>query len=634
VRAKRFRKLLERWSPNRVGKAVARLRKHWAGRVVTHVIQAIVGLYVAYVVIVNGAMVTGLAEWMANRDPNKTVLHFTSAYSFWPGRVHVNHFVLRGQDSVFQWRIELEDATAKFALTELFAKHVHITWGEASGASLRIRTKLDAKDAHSPAARMLPPIEGFADPPIKGAAAPDPPDSAYPYYTYDIENGTVTNVREVWFDSIHCSDAGEAHGGFYLKPSRRVEVRPSTAELNDASAQEGATIIAKHVRGRVDFRMEPFDPRTTTGAQLVAYIDAKTSVVGTLDSLRFLNLHLAGEPIGFAGGGGPVYASVEMLRGTVLPGSHMKARLQDWQVFSSPHRVSGTTVADVHVDRASEAQGWFESYDVSLRRRRLTVLDAPTVGALAHTKSIDMSKPIADWAASFDVPAGTVPNVSVANMYANKPLFIGGTANVSAHVDVDQDQAHAHGKAAFERTTIIVGDKQFATTGSVALVMDTLDLHTGRGDLTGTSIEVHDLAYGKDKDEGTWWARATVGPGDFALEAGTLNLTLSGKARDAKPAWSLMQVPGWVAGILGGDALTIAGNVRIGPSLFDIPNVHAVGDAFDAQARYLSRGSSTKGVAFLRRGPVTAGVVIDGDDVSVLPLASEAWFRSAASRLQ
>jgi hypothetical protein len=628
MRSRFLRKPLARWKKQRHARAIGR----GLPVLVALVLQALVVLYGAYVVGVNGALYTGLAERIANQSPDKFLFEFESAYSFWPGSVHAKHFLFRGQDSVVQWRIELDDATAHFALTELFDKRLHMTTGEANGASVRIRLKIDAKDAGSEAAKMLPPIPGFSDPPILGPPVPDPPDDAYPYFTFIIENGTAENVREVWFNTFHVTDMLDVHGGFYLKPNRRVEVMPATVHLKDATVQEGSTVITEHLRGSIDAHVEGFDPRVPSGREILAYVDAKTDVTGSLHGLEFLNLHLVGQPIGFAGGGGPFYAAVDVLHGKFKPGSRVKARFEGWQVFSAPHRVTGTTTADARVDHASEASGSFETYDLHLHRGTksdLEILEVPVLGVLARTKSVDVSQPIADWALSVDAPAGKVPNVAVLNMYANKPLFVGGNAAFSGHVDATDQQARARGRATFADTTVVLADRQFRAAGSVALWVSNLNLNTGRGDLTGTTVEVHDFVYGTGKGEASWWARATIGPGEVGLQSGTLALTLSGKARDAKPFWSVLKVPGWVAGLLGGDALTVAGNVRLGPSLFEIPHMRAVGNDFDVQARYRARGPNKKGVAFLRRGPVTAGIEIDGDNVSVRPLASEAWFRGA-----
>lgn len=627
-----LRKPLARWKTRRHPSA--------AGRgllvVVALGVQAVAVSYGTYVGGVNGAFYTGLAARVANRNPDKFLFELESAYSFWPGTVHAKHFLFRGQDSVVQWRIELDDATAHFALTELLDKRVHMTTGKANGASVRIRMKIDAKDAGSEAAKMLPPIPGFSDPPILGPAVPDPPDNAYPYFTFIIENGVGEDVREVWFNTFHVTDTFDVRGGFYLKPNRRVEVMPGAVHFRDATVQEGSTIIAEHLRGSIDVQVEPFDPRVPSGREILAYVDVKTSVAGSLHGLEFLNLHLFDRPIGFLGGGGPFYAAVDMARGTFQPDSRVKARFEAWQLFSTPHRVSGTTTLDARVDHASEATGSFETYDLRLHRgtkSSLEIVEVPMVGALARTKSVNVSRPIADWAFSVDAPAGRVRNVAVLNMYANKPLFVGGNAVFSGHVDATDRQARARANVAFADTTVVVADRQLRAAGSIALWVSHLDLSTGRGDLTGTNAEVHDLVYGTGKGEATWWARATVGPGHVGLQSGTLALTLSGQARDAKPVWAVLKVPGWIAGLLGGDTLAVAGDVRLGPSLFEIPRVRAIGKDLDVRARYRSSGPNKKGVAFLRRGPVTAGVEIAGDNVSVRPLASEAWFRGAESRL-
>lgn len=104
-------------------------------------------------------------------------LEFSSAYSLWPGHVHVRDVSLRIEDYNVQFEVALGSAEVDIALSELPFKKFHVTKLRAEGTRFRMRHKLITVGEDAERVAAYPPIKGFADPPyFVGVPGPDTPD--------------------------------------------------------------------------------------------------------------------------------------------------------------------------------------------------------------------------------------------------------------------------------------------------------------------------------------------------------------------------------------------------------------------------------------------------------------------------
>ncbi len=561
-----------------------------------------INIYIAYLVLVNVALESGLAKKIANRSPDKFLFEYTSAYSLWPGSMHAKNFVFRGHDSVVEWRFAFDEASVHFALTELPSKRAHLTHGWAKGVDIRVRRKLDPIEAGAPSAAWLPPIDGFADPPIKGASVPDPPDSAYPYVTMDMENIVGEDVRQVWIDTIRAQDVGSLRGGFYFKPMRRVLVKPTQVTLRSATVTEGGVEIVRDLQGDATLAVDGLDPRTIELAALLESIHAKTNIDGLLPSLAFLSSHMA--PTAFSGGHGPFHIEVALENGNLQAASRINAHVDDWHVTAGKTSANGSSHVVLNVDEAQILH-----VDAETTNARFDSIHAKYVGAIVKTTNT-LARSADEAAVSIEIPDAHADLSKLADDFER------GHADLSVHVDYQKSIANVRSRITATDALVRVQEKPFAFDAIVNLNLVGYRTSSGTGDLSGTSFELHE-------PKTDWWGRGTIGPGK--LERNGADVTLTAKARNADPVWTIIGVPGWVRGLLGGSDLTIVGHAKAGPSGVALSDLHAVGNGFEVLAAYDS--GSKSGRAWLERGPITAGVLVTKGAVSVTPLASRAWYR-------
>src|SRR5688572_8537258 len=99
---------------------------------------------------------------------------WTSAWSPWPGRVHVRGLTLWLQDPVLEFQLSAASARLDIVLWELARKKFRAPHTQAEGVSYRFVTRLNEGEARAPRVAAFPPIRGFASPPRLANPAPPP----------------------------------------------------------------------------------------------------------------------------------------------------------------------------------------------------------------------------------------------------------------------------------------------------------------------------------------------------------------------------------------------------------------------------------------------------------------------------
>lgn len=571
-------------------------------RILLRVLEIATGVYALYLILFNGAIATGVLQKILNRDPETASFRWVSAYSVWPGTVHARGFVFRGQDSALQWRMSFDEARASFAITDLFSKRVHITHGWARGVSIRIRQKLEPNDIGSDKTRMLPPIDGFSDPPIRTAHPPDPGDADYPFFTIELEDTWGERVREVWVDETRVAGDGFVRGGFTLKPLRKIETK-SDAWLERCTVARGEDTIVREARGKAHFEMLAFDPRSD---ELVRTLSGHARMQGEIPSLA----PLPRKDVALSGGGGPFAIDFALERGVVLEGrAHAHARA--WQAHRWPHSLAGSSFLHAHVDKDVFLSATNEH--VVLRRGSAVTATAASIVLFARTSAnlADLERP----SLSVEVSDLDVPRLVVLDSYFGSPVFAKGSANASLHLDIQGNNARGRANVRFDKAEI----QKTTLDGKLAITADSIDLDRKRATLSGTRLDVRDPVTG-------WWANAEIARGEIADR--DIDLFVIGRARDASIPLRVLDVGAIARSILASDTLSILGHLHAGPKLLSIDGVRVTGSGgLEVVAKYTERGEAKSGAALVRKGPLMTGVVVRGSDVSLRPFADESWYR-------
>ncbi len=176
-------------------------------------------------------------------------ISYASAWSLWPGRVHVRGLELRGEDDNVQWNLTADEVSFRVSLHELARRTFHATQADARGVGWALRVKRTLLDTSPESLFGLPAIRGFGDMALK-PYGPDELDSdaTYRLWTVHLDRVSATEVREMLIEKLHLIGAAQLSGGFFLKPIRRVAVM-AQLETAGMALLIGDDVVAGALRG-------------------------------------------------------------------------------------------------------------------------------------------------------------------------------------------------------------------------------------------------------------------------------------------------------------------------------------------------------------------------------------------------
>ena len=349
----------------------------------------LVGLGLGAVVWSNRILRGGKLRSWVNVHPERLLLEYGEASSSWPGIVRVRGLRLRGRDPNVEWEFRIEDCRVHVSLPDLFRRKFHATSVEARGLTFRLRQRVE-KGRESSQLKFLPPIEGFAEVPLRGEPPAPPEDKAEDLWGVRIDRLAASPVREVWVDSYRYEGNANLTGELALQPRRRAAVGPATLSWNAGTLSIFGKPAASPIRARIDCRIAAYDPGRVRGSAVWDFISARADWSGELAGLEFLDPLFDGPPR-LSGGKGTMSGRIRLEEGkgearialtaeeasAVYPKERLQGavsgelRMDPWRPALGVAEVAGSTVVLRRVRASSEgSREWWGDFKVVSGRLR------------------------------------------------------------------------------------------------------------------------------------------------------------------------------------------------------------------------------------------------------------------------
>ena len=100
-------------------------------------VTALVAAFAAYLVGMNVFLRTRLFRDAITSSSGSLLVEYHSAYSLWPGRIHVEGLTIRGRDSSVEWIIRLDRCDFRVSFAALARRRFHASHVNGDGLSLR-----------------------------------------------------------------------------------------------------------------------------------------------------------------------------------------------------------------------------------------------------------------------------------------------------------------------------------------------------------------------------------------------------------------------------------------------------------------------------------------------------------------
>jgi hypothetical protein len=238
--------------------------------------------------VLRDAISSSSAQFAVSGGSSALLLDYESAYSLLPGRVHVEGLTIRGRDRAVEWRLTLDQADVAISLVALLDRTFRATSVRSSGFTIRARLRLERAKATPEVVAALPPIVGFADPPLvdEGLAAPPLTDANYRLWSVDLLDVDVKKVREVWIHTVRAQGDTRVRGRAFFRPQRQLDVSRATLDANGVDFSYGSQPLARGVRGSFTATVHRVDLQKVDGLAILDQVsyDGRLRGVAIVDS--------------------------------------------------------------------------------------------------------------------------------------------------------------------------------------------------------------------------------------------------------------------------------------------------------------------------------------------------------------
>jgi len=96
-----------------------------AARITLTIVLALLALEALYLAAGNVIVRTRLLRSWINDGPERTKVEYRSAYTLWPGCVHVTGLRIWDRDVNAEWRIALDEGVGRIGLWDLLGRRFH-----------------------------------------------------------------------------------------------------------------------------------------------------------------------------------------------------------------------------------------------------------------------------------------------------------------------------------------------------------------------------------------------------------------------------------------------------------------------------------------------------------------------------
>ena len=632
--------------------------KRFLLRLVLGLALAAVALYPLYLIAGNWYLRSGDLERRLNRRPERLLIQVGSAWTSWPGVIHVRDFRIRNQTVTNQWWASVDRGSFTIRLFDLRDRQLIIDGLSGSGVSFRLRRRVDnPRWVRKPRPELQPSIPGLANPPVR------PPEKIYPRppqrpgqprrdpWRIRLAQVDLDDVREIWIDEIRFAGEARVAGGFDMQTWRRLQIDTTRMQIVSGSISLGALgagpqarPILLDVRGHVDGEISPYSPAEHHGWQSIRFLTGRAKVEGSVPSLAFLDEYLRSTRwLALEGEGGRIAADLRVRRGRLLPGSRMDARQEllaarvlDYRAYG-PGRIAW----EVLPDQSGRLGLDFGAFQVIREGYRQPHVRGRGLHIEARTEEPKLAGLALFSPRSFDIkmPAAEVPSLACYNAYlpaASGLKLTGGSGRISADFKAAAPEWVGHGNLRLDARGISAVVEGRPLQGDVLLQtqLREADFRGRHFDISGTKLDVTRVRIAGMAGGANWWARAhldraVLEPGSPVLLRARVESTIS----DPRPIFAFVAPPerrsrllDWMDRLLDVQGIGAVADVSVGTGGVAIDHMAIAGGPALVQGRLRIGGPRPQGILYASYGRWDVGLEMDGGQRDWKILKPKQWF--------
>lgn len=626
------------------------LRERWnswsqrrAFRNARRVLFWVVSIELAYVVLANGVLASGVVQKFVN-DTQSAHLEYDTAYTVIPALVHVEGLRLSYEDHNMQFAFDFEEGNLIVHLPWLARKRFSASHVRVEGLRFLFRHKVTQVAGHEAALERYPAIPNVANPPLLEEPKPSNPDDVW---SFELD-GVDAHARELWFMTYRYLGPARATGSFQLIPYHNLEVGPARLTLQSGTLHNGAQeLLSADLRGVIDLHLSPVNPETLTGTKAFEPITATVQLGMRLENLNPVNLYVSDpNTTRVSGGGGTLHVGVRLEHAKLTAGSIHYAMLEPVRVERESIAVDTAATLQLSVVQHTVPPTNRTEFSVSAERVLLSSLSPPDantansanavnlavaerVQGLLTFRELDATRDISPLSIRLDAPAVSSDHLErIATLIPGKRdwRLTGGRAEVGATFQSQQGVTHATLSGKFSGLHLRLNEHALRSYGTVSMSYGA-NQERQTSQLDHAEILFNTLTIrARDQHTADWWASLSTSRLQLTGPAGRqLDGTIVARAKNPDPVRQALGIPGIAKLVIPDKPLEAVVKVSQHGDHEQLQLLHAKTGSLTVEGE-LWRAEKCRSGAFRVDGiPVPVGVALQDDDSSVTWFASEDW---------
>jgi hypothetical protein len=626
--------------------------KRFIRRLLLALLLAALALYPLYLVAGNWYLRSGDLERRLNRRPERLLIQADSAWTPWPGVVHVRNFRIRNQTRTVQWWAAVDRGTFTLSLFDLHRRELRIDGLSGTGVTFHLRRRVDVpRWVRKPRPGLQPPVPGLANPPARPPEVlyPRPPAQHHDPWRIRLAQVDLDDVREIWVDEIRFAGVARMAGGFDMTTWRHLQIDPTRLQIisGDISLGAGpqARPILNRASGHVDGEIASYSPAEHRGWRSLHFLSGRAEVEGVVPNLAFLDDYLQRTRwLTVEARDSRVAADLRVRRGRLLPGSRLEARPARLAARALDYRAEGPgrVVWQVLPGREGRLDLDFREFQVARQGHRQPHVRGRGLRIQAWTDEprligLNLFSPRR---LAIEIPSAEVPRLAFYNDYlppGSGLELTGGAGRMSARFRAAAPDWAGHGDLRLDARGVTARFEGRPLQGDLLLrtQLREADFRGRRFDVSGTKLDLSRVRMA-GAAQGDWWARAhldhaVLEPGAPVLLRARLESTLS----DPRPIFAFVAPPErrgrvlrWVDDLLNVQGIGAVADVAVGSGGVTIEHLAIAGGPAQIQGRIRFGGAPKQGILYASYGRWDVGLELDGDERDWKILRPKQWFEN------
>jgi hypothetical protein len=590
------------------------------------IIKVAVAIELFWLVLANLFLNTGLGPWAVNFKPEKFSMHWDSAWSPFPARIHATGL----SASIHTWTMDIEvqtdQATASIKLLPLLAKRLVVNGIRAGSVSVALAREVPEGDRPAPA-------------------------KTTPGLLIDLRDIEVAKLDRFSFNQLSVT-GGKTHatGSASFRIRGEVEVTDVNASWQNANIKLGEAELAESLS--VDFNggLDSFFPKQDKGLALLAKLSGSINIKGTTGSLVPLQLLFPNVAwIERIDGAGDVDVRLDLQNGKLQPGSIVDVAAKGLELDFLGFRATGSGTVDAQVretgdQRMGEINLVFSQFGLQRKGETAPLVTGQGLSLRGKAAELGVVEQLGDFELVLEIPDSEMPDISFLANRLPKSMGVSvneGRAILKGRMKVSGNDKEAQGK--FQ----LLGEDLKGSFRNMDYDMDLeltsrvsgKQLDDFRVELKGTEFKLFNGTFDNEVVEvdDLWWMTVSV-PNGFANLAEPLELDaeVDLSMKDTRAVIAMFaEVKDWIRhfdGILTVNDVTGGARITAANQKLSVRELELGGDRLDFMAELQLSEEENNGIFWGKLGILSFGLERIGEETNWKMINGREWYEEQRTR--